>query len=239
MDFAVEVVRAVAGAQVWVRTAVPGDAVDPVDPRDTLAPGSWVLTCATQAPPLVRHVEPLTDPPRSVFALTLDAPLAPGVAYQLALAPLARSLNGEPTSTAAVELVGRTPQARTGSVPGQPAADVALPVAAQGGNPAGLDRLAALKARVQLLAAARRGAFTHAPAFGRGVEPKRTYSAAKLAQEASKLRSEIEADPDVRRAEVRVVKDGHLSTFELYVEPSFSAAPLLLRERITAGGEAP
>lgn len=237
MDFAVEAARAVAQAQIWAQTAVPGDAVDPVDPRDTLSPGSWVLTCATQAPPLVRRVVPTTDPPRSVYLLDLDAPLAPGVTYQLALAPLTRSLNGEPTSTAAVELVGRTPVAHTGSVPGQPAADVALPVAPQGGNPAGLDRLAALKARVQLLAQARKGAFTHAPSFGRGVEPKRTYSAAKLAQEAAGLRGELEADPDVRRAEVRVVKDGHLSKFEMYVEPSFSAAPLLLRETITAGGE--
>jgi hypothetical protein len=227
----------VAEAQIWAQTAVPADAVDAVDPRDALSPGAWVLTCATQTPPTVRRVVPVTDPPRGVFLLDLDAPLAPGVAYQLALAALTRSLNGEPTSTASVELLGRTPVARTGTVPGVPAADLALPVAVQGGSPAGLDRMAALKARVQLLAQARRGAFTHAPQFGRGIEPKRTYSAAKLAQEASALRQEIEADPDVRQAEVRVVKDGHVSKFELYVEPSFSAAPLLLRETITAGGE--
>jgi hypothetical protein len=237
VDFGVLAARAVAEAQIWAQTAVPGDAVDAVDPRDALSPGAWVLTCATLTPPAVRRVVPTTDPPRGVFLLDLDAPLAPGVAYQIGLAALTRSLNGEPTSTAAVELLGRTPVAHTGSVPGQPAADLALPVVVQGGQPAGVDRMEALKARVQLLAQARRGAFTHAPSFGRGVEPKRTYSPAKLAQEAAALRAEIEADPDVRQAEVRVVKDGHLSKFELYVEPSFGAAPLLLRETITAGGE--
>jgi hypothetical protein len=130
--------------------------------------------------------------------------------------------------------------ARTGTGPGQPAADVALPVAPQGGNPAGLDRMAALKARVLLAVRARKGAFTHAPTFGRGIEPKRTYSAAKLAEEAAGLRAELERDHDVHLADVRTQEVApHVVRFEVYVEPAFSAEPLLLSERITAGGESP
>lgn len=236
MDYAVAAVRATEDARIWAETAVPGDAVDPADPRDALSPESWVLGGAS--PPLVRRVVPVeTEGGRSAFWLDLDASLTPGQSYTLALAPLARSANGEPTSTAEVTFVARTPLARTGTIPGEPAADVEMPVATQGGDPRGLPPLEALRERVRLLARARRGAFTHAPTFGRGVEPKRTYSEARLQQESADLAAELRRDPDVRSASVAVTKGSdHLTRFEITVEPAVGQ-PFVITERITAGGE--
>jgi len=235
VDYAVTAVRAVAEAKILVQTAVPGDAVDPVDPRDALSPEAWVLGGAT--PPRVRRVVPVEEvPPRSTFWLDLDAPLTPGQSYSLALAPLARSANGEPTSTDAQAFTARAPLARTGTVPGEPAADVEMPVAAQGGDPRGLPPLEALRERVRLLARARRGAFAHAPTFGRGAEPKRTYSKAELEREAGAISEAIRRDPDVRSASVAVVKDGHTTRFEITVEPR-QGQPFVTTARITAGEE--
>lgn len=210
--------------------------MDRVDPRDALSPEAWVLGGAS--PPLVRRVVPV-DPegPRSTFLLDLDAPLVPGQSYTLALASLARSANGEPTSTAEVTFAARAPLARTGALPGEPAADVELPVSPQGGDPRGLPPLEALRERVRLLARARRGAFTHAPTFGRGVEPKRTYSDARLQQEAVDLAAELRRDPDVRSASIAVTKGSdHLARFEITVEPR-QGQPFVITERFTAGGE--
>lgn len=238
MDFAVAAALAVAEAQVRATTSAPGDAVDSADPRDCLAPDAWTLTATSGAAPQVRRVVP-GEPalPPSAFLLELDAPLTPGASYSLALAPLARSAHGEPTSTAPVAFTARTPRARVGDVPGAPAADVALPVTASGGEPRGLAPLEALKTRLVREALTRKGAFTHAPSWGRGVEAKRSYSAARLAQEGAALARELRADPDVRQAEVRTVKGSdHTSRFELYVEPTIGA-PFVLSERITAGGD--
>jgi hypothetical protein len=185
----------------------------------------------------VRQVVPKdADPPRSDFFLDLDGPLVPGRSYTLGLAPLARSAHGELTSTVALELVGGTPRARTGTVPGEPAADVALPVLAQNGAPRGLPPLDALRERIRLLARARRGSFTHAPTFGRGVEPKRTYSEGRLQQEARALREEIERDPDVRTVSVSYDKRNSIVRFEITVEPRQGQA-FVMTERITAGEE--
>lgn len=236
MDFAVSAARATAQARILAFTAVPGDAVDAADPRDVLAPASWSLTRSSGVAPLVSRVVPGEEVPPSRFELELDAPLEPGAAYQLALAPLARSAHGEPTSTVAVEVLGLAAGSRTGSRPGEPAADVALPISAPQGDPAGLPPLEALRARVLLAVRARRGAFTHAPSFGRGVEPKRSYSAAKLAQEASALAEELRADPDVRSAEVRTLKGTHSASFEIFVEPARGAA-FVVTEPFAAGGE--
>lgn len=237
MDFAVAAARQVASAQVWALLAVPGDAVDPVDPRDVLAPGSWVLTASAGTAPIVRRVVPQgAESPPSAFHLDLDADLVAGASYSLALAPLTRSAHGEPTSTAAVAFVGLAAQARQGDVPGEPAADVALPVAAQGGEPRGLAPLEALKARLELRVSVRLGAFTHAPAFGRGVEPKRTYSQAALAQEAAAMARELRADPDVRAAEVASASQGHIGRFDITVEPMVGGQ-IRFSKRITAGGD--
>lgn len=235
MDYAVAAVRAIAEAKILVQTAVPGDAVDPADPRDALSPEAWVLGGVT--PPRVRRVVPVEEvPPRSTFWLDLDAPLTPGQSYSLALAPLARSANGEPTGTDAQAFTARAPLARTGTVPGEPAADVEMPVAAQGGDPRGLPPLEALRERVRLLARARRGAFTHAPTFGRGVEPKRTYTDARLQQEAASIADELRRDPDVRSASVAVVKSERTARFEITVEPR-QGAPFVTTARIPAGEE--
>jgi hypothetical protein len=237
VDFAIAAAIAVAEAQVRATTSAPGDAVDSADPRDCLAPDAWTLTAASGAAPQVRRVVPdePTIPP-SAFLLELDAPLTPGASYSLALAPLARSAHGEPTSTAAVTFVGRTPRARVGDVPGAPAADVALPVTASGGEPRGLAPLEALKTRIRLAVSARQGAFTHAPQFGRGVEPKHTYSTAKIAQVARSLADSLRADPDIRRAEVSGVSEGHAARFDIVVETT-AGAPISITERITAGGD--
>jgi hypothetical protein len=186
--------------------------------------------------PIVRRVVPETEAPRSTFVLELDAPLLPGVSYLVGLAPLARAANGEPTSTAAIEVVGKALLAHTGDTPGQPAADLASPMVAERGQLRGLAPLDALKARLERFAATRSGAFTHAPSWGRSVEAKRTYSQSALAQEAAALASALRADPDVKAAEVRSVKDGHVSRFELYVEPRVGS-PFVLAERIVAGGD--
>lgn len=236
VDFAVAAARAVAQARLLVLTAVPGDAVDAADPRDVLAPASWSLTAPTGVAPLVSRVVPVEEAPPSTFFLELDAPLVPGASYELGLTASARAAHGEPTSTTTVAFVGLGYGAHTGSRPGEPAADVALPVVAQRGAPAGLPPLEALRARVLLAVRARKGSFTHAPGFGRGVEPKRTYSTARLAQEAAALAQELRADPDVRAAEVRTLKGTHLTSFEVFVEPT-QGQPFVVTEPFAAGGE--
>lgn len=235
MDFAVTAARALSQARLLVFTAVPGDGVDACDPRDVLAPGSWSLTAEGGAP-LVRRVVPAEPAPASAFVLELDAELRPGVAYAVALTATARAAHGEPTSTTPVMVLGSAYGAQTGTRPGEPAADVALPVVAQRGAPQGLPPLEALKARVLLAVRARKGSFTHAPDFGRGVEPKRTYSAARLTLEAQAIAQELRSDPDVRAAEVRVLKGAHLTSFEVFVEPAVGQ-PFVVTEPFVAGGE--
>jgi len=235
VDYVVTQARATAETQIWAQTAVPGDAVDPADPRDTLAPGAWVL--GGEAPPIVRQVVPAEpDLPPSSFWLDLDAPLTPGQSYTLGLADGTRSAAGEPTSTASVSFVARTPQARSGPVPGQPDADVALPVTAPRGAPLGLAPTPALQERIRLLVRARRGSFAHAQTFGRGVEPKRSYTQAQLDEEARQLQAAILEDPDVQSVSVSATLEAaHVARFDATVEPR-SGAPFALSQRLTAGG---
>jgi hypothetical protein len=235
VDYVVTQARAVSETRIFAQTAVPGDAVDPADPRDTLAPGAWVLE--GEAPPIVRQVVPAEpDLPPSAFWLDLDAPLTPGQGYTLGLADGTRSAAGEPTSTATVSFDARQPQARSGPVPGAPDADVLLPVTAPQGAPLGLTPVDALRERLRLLVRARRGSFTHAKTFGRGVEPKRSYTQAQLDREAKALADEIRRDPDVLSASVSARKEAdHLARFEVTVEPR-AGAPFAFVERLTAGG---
>lgn len=243
MDFAVSQARPLEPARLLALTTVAGDAVDPVDPRDCLAPGAWSLALGSGAPagaplPRVARVESAQDGTTpSAFLLALDAPLAPGVPYAISLGS-ARSAFGQPTSSAPVALVGPAVAGIAGQRQGELAGDIALPVAADaGGDLALVDRLSALRARVLLLVSVRRGAFTHAPTYGRGVEPKRSYSVAQLGQEASAIRAELERDPDVRSASVRAqLIAAHVARFDIAVVPRFSPEPLRLSETIEAGG---
>lgn len=244
MDFLVAGVRVVAAARLEATTSEPGDAVDPVDPRDCLAPAAWALALGAGAPagaalPRVRHVAPAQSDTLAptVFLLDLDAPLTPGAPYALALAALARSAYGQPTSTDALAFAGRPVAGIVGQRAGELAGDVAIPVRADASGDLGLlDRAAALRARVLLLVSARRGSFAHAETFGRGVEPKRSYSVAKLGSEAAALRAELLKDPDVRAAEVRASSSAHVASFQIAVTPVFSPEPLRFNEPIEAGG---
>lgn len=244
MDFLPSAVRVVAEARLRVETSEPGDAVDPVDPRDCLAPAAWALTLGAAAPtgaalPQVRHVSSAqadTLAP-TAFLLDLDGPLTPGAPYALALDALARSAYGQPTSTAALPFTGKAVVGIVGQRAGELAGDVAIPVQANAAGDLGLlDRAAALKSRVLLLVTARRGAFAHAESFGRGVEPKRSYSVAKLGSEAAALKTELLKDPDVRAAEVRASTQGHVASFLIAVTPTFSPDALRFNEPIEAGG---
>lgn len=225
--------------------SVQADAVDSSDPRDCLAPSAWSLTLGAGAPegavlPRVCLVSSAQDEPSAPteLHLDLDAPLTPGVAYALALTPGARSAFGQPTSPAPVPFAGRPVLGLVGQRPGVLAGDVALPVRADAsGDVTLLDRLEALRARVLLMVSVRRGAFTHAGTFGRGVEPKRTYSAAMLGQEAAALRAELLRDPDVQDATVRASSTDHVATFAIVVSTTFQAEPLRLSEKIEAGGQ--
>jgi hypothetical protein len=242
VDFAAASVRVIEDAALLVLTTVPGDAVDAADPLDCLTPASWALALGDAAPsgsplPLVRRVERAeegTDP--VLFRLQLDAPLGPAVPYTLAA--LGRGAYGMPTDSTPVAFTAPTVAGVVGQRPGEQAGDIALPVRADAsGDLALVDRLAALRARMMLLVSVRRGAFTHAETFGRGVEPKRTLSIAKIGQEAAALRAELERDPDVRSADVRGQKIGsHAARFDLVVMPRFSPEPLRLSETIEAGG---
>jgi hypothetical protein len=95
----------------------------------------------------------------------------------------------------------------------------------------------ALRERLRLLVRARRGAFTHAKTFGRGVEPKRSYTQAQLDREATALADEIRRDPDVLSASVSAqLVAAHVVRFEVTVEPRAGAPPFAFVERLTAGG---
>lgn len=243
MDFVVVAAHVVAEARLLAIVSVPADATDAADPRDCLSPLAWSLRLGSEAPvgsllPRLCHVESAqngTNAPTALF-LELDAPLAPGVSYKLALMPNARAAYGQPTSDVAVLVQGRSVKGIDGQRPGVLAGDVALPVRADSsGDVALLDQLSALRARVLLLVAVRKGAFSHAARFGRGVEPKRSYSPARLSQEASQLRTELLADPAVRDASVRVSNVGHVVAFDIVVNPHFQTEPLRMLEKIEAG----
>lgn len=228
VDFGIAAVRVVAEGLLWATLSAEPLAVEPLDPGDLLAPGSWVLT-GPAAPQVVRA----TAQGGTTLALDLDAPLAPGVVYQLALDPSARAAqDGAPTSTSPVEVVGRGQLGQPGVRAGALAGDLALPLVASGGRLGVVDRLEALRRRCIEMARVRRGAHTHAPDWGRGVEPKRTYSAGALASEAAALKALLLGDPDVRAARVSASSDGHVMTFAMQVTPSFDAEPLNLNEGI-------
>lgn len=232
MDLAVSAVVVEAEGALLASLSVPPLAVEAADQGDCLSPSTWLLT--GPAAPLVTRVEPLDS---ENLRLVLDAPLAPGATYELALSQTARGLAGEPVDTSPRLLVGKALAGVADQPPGQPGADLAFPlVAGPAGDLAVADRLAALRLRVVQLVSVRRGAFTHLGSYGRGVEPKRSYSLDRLAVEAARLKTELLRDPDVKSASVDVRKEGHVALFDLLVVPTFDATALRLSEPVVAGG---
>lgn len=251
-DFAVASVVVEASNRVRAATTTAGDGVDGVDWRDVLAPGAWSLALAATAPagappaPFVRDVavvppdavSPITPTPL-LFRLTLDAALAQGVPYLLALASTTRSAFGNPTSTVPAPFVGPAFVGIASQAALQKGGDIAEPpVADTRGDLVMVDQLTAYRARILRMAYARKGSFAHIPDYGRGIEPKRTYSRARLDQEAMALLAQIKADPDTRSVVVRVAKDfgaPHITVFSVEALSRFSADPVVEAVQITAG----
>lgn len=232
--------------RIRARTSVAGDTLEPWDIRDCANPRMWVLGPGTPAPrfapPLVLAVAPLVGGTTAVddFELKLDAPLEPGAGYTLRLDVLARSYGGEATAGAEVAFVGPRISGPSDLRARTVGADVAFPPVADGtGDLSLVDREAALRHRLSsIVLGVRKGAFRFAETadVGRGFEPKRTYSAAALAQEASRLRAVLERDPDVKVADVQASTSGHLAEFRASVVPSFSARRVALPNFVLAGG---
>lgn len=236
-EYRVESLSAVRQNRLRVVTEVPGDAALFVEYGDALNPTSWLLT-GSPAPRVVAG-DVAQDGAERTILLDLDAPLTPGAAYSLALQPWARSKYGQATKTDAVAFVAPFLLAAAGTSADVPGADISFPpIADSRGDLVRIDRVAALRARVLLLVSSRRGSFAFASMeeFGRGVEPKRTYSPTKLLSEATALKRALLIDPDVKDADVstREIAGGAVA-FDLVVTPSFDGPPLAVSQVIRAG----
>ncbi|HEU4411197.1 MAG TPA: hypothetical protein VFS43_38445 [Polyangiaceae bacterium] len=233
---------AVARAENAVDLALSADvrAQDAASPHDALNPACWSLA-GPGSPTVVRVDARKADgaPDRArAFRLTVLPSLAPGGAYAVAPAPALKDPAGASAATTAFAVLapGRAPLA--GPAPGEPAADVLLPaLAGPDGGPRLAGELEALRARLETLAQTRLGAFTHLPGFGHELEPKRPFTAARLAREAARLAAAVRADPDVLRASVsvRAAEAPGLLEVEVRAEPRFGGPPLDVAARVVAG----
>lgn len=253
MDFQVSSARVITDSSILAGLQQQGDAVDASDPSDCLSPLAWTLALDPAGPalvgglapalPVIRRVTPAAEAGAftpTTFRLDLDRALTAGAGYTLGLAPLTRSAYGAPTNPAAVGFAGKVTSGIASQIVGALAGDVVMPLdAGPDGDLRVEDRMAALRRRVFLLASAPRGTFTHAPTFGRGIVPKRTYTPAQLGQEAASLKSQLLSDPDVKAADVRFsLIDGGIVRFDVSVVPSFSSNPLPVSGTIQAGSQA-
>lgn len=245
-DFAVSHAAALGEQKIRARTTVAGDTLEPWDAHDCANPRMWVLRAGTPAPanpvPLPIKVTPRA-PGTAVddFEIELDAPLDPLAGYTLRLHAAARAYGGEPTSEVAASFVALRVSGPAGLRARAQGADVSFPPTAGASGDLDLfDREAALRHRLSaIVLGVRKGAFRFAETedVGRGFEPKRSYSAAALAQEAARLRALLERDQDVKIAAVAVDDSGHLTEFQITVVPKFSARAVPLQPLILAGGD--
>ncbi len=248
-DLAVSSVVVSAQTKLRASTAVAGDSLEQTDLGDCLAISSWALSAGSDVPPIgavpmVRRILP-AQPGTAVqlFDIELDAALEEGRGYQLALTPSARSAGGQNTSTAAFPFLGRVVGAIAGVAKGLPGADLGFPLVADAaGDLAPVDRERALRARIALLVASRRGSFRfeELSTFGRGFEAKRSYSVGALqleAQAIEALLTDPEKFPDVRSARVlaRPIAQ-HAVAFDMLVTPRFATKPIVISETMIAGG---
>jgi hypothetical protein len=228
-------------ALVRARLSALSLAIDPLDRPDALSPGAWTLTGA--GAPQVCHLTLPAQPPDTPLGyatevdITFDAPLVAGGAYQLGLAPWVGSLGSLPVSPLTVPLAGPVVAPVAGQVVGVAGGDVTFPLSGQAtGDLSVVDRVTALTTRLTQLVASRRGSFVHLPTYGRGTEPKRTYSAGAITAEAAALKAALLADQDVADASVTVSTSGHGLTFGLTVKPTFSPDPIALPPYVLGPG---
>lgn len=235
-EYRVESLSVVRQNRLRVITEVPGDAALFVEHGDALNPFSWRVS--GPRPPRVVAVNLAQDGTERTAFLDLDAPLVPGVTYAVSLRSWARSKYGQATKTDPVSFVAPSLLAAAGTVDGA-GADISFPPLADSrGDLVRIDRIDALRARVFLIVSSRRGSFAFASmeGFGRGVDPKRTYGASKLAREASAVKATLLADPDVKDASVTTQEiAGGAVVFDIEVEPSFGGPKIQARQTITAG----
>lgn len=236
-DFAVQYVQVKSANRLDVRTTVPGESVDGADPGDCLSPGCWVLTGENG-----RSVAMVATPVASAYStdwvLYLTAELLPkstAPTATLALAPYARASLGH-----AVDITPYTfsiPEVLpvVDAVPGITGSDVVSGLVGNSiGDLAIIGNVEALKARIRLMVSTSVGNFKHLPDFGRGVEPKRTYSSQKLQAEAARMKASIANDPEVKNVSIDVSSAGGVATFEIKVVPR-TGVPFVETKSITAG----
>lgn len=231
MDFQVTRVAFESQRRLRADLSCPADALDAADPRDCLSPSAWVVTGARLARVLPAEDDTATP---SALALELDADPAPGAVLTFALAPLARSAFGQPTSTAAVSVVAPGVVGIAAQRAGELGGDLALPIVAGPTGDLGLvSQLQALLDEVEREVTTPLGAFAHLPDFGEDVVPKRTYSTAEVSQKAASMGAELRKNPNVRSASVTGRKiPPHILRFDIEVVPTFSSTPITIRKDI-------
>ena len=234
-ELAVAAVVVEAETRLRVLLSAAAEAVEAADVGDLLAPGTWHLSGTAPVPRLVRVA---TQGPAARTAwLILDAPLTPGGRYAVGLDEAARSISGGAVEMGTVTFLAPTYGGLGSQLARVRGGDVSLPVRGSAtGDLALATRLAALEERVRLRARSRRGTFTHAPGFGRGLEPKRTYSVNAIAAEAAAFRDDLASDPEVREARVAATALAGGLAFDIRIAPTFTDKPLHVRETIVAGG---